>query len=149
MQQDRQLREYVIGQHQAQQAAIQGEAWAKGEDAKWEKWLAETYPQYANGAARKELGAVAREITSDRERESFNNYRDARSFEGQKHITQSAMWEIAQRKARDLNSKRAPVPPVQRPGTYRPAGAGAMDRIRDLGSPTCQCDRESIGKTYD
>jgi hypothetical protein len=33
---------------------------------------------------------------------------------------------------RDLNSKRAPVPQVQRPGVHRPAGAFAMDQIADL-----------------
>src|SRR5262249_25844926 len=48
-QQNRQFREYAISQHQAQQATVQRAAWAEGEDAKFNQWLAQTHPHFAKG----------------------------------------------------------------------------------------------------
>jgi hypothetical protein len=48
----------------------------------------------------------------------------------QVHLLKSAMWDLAQERARAIRAK--PLPPVQKPGMSRPTGADAVDDIRDL-----------------
>jgi hypothetical protein len=45
-------------------------------------------------------------------------------------LRDAAMWRQAQARANQVT--RAPIPPVQRPGTIRPRGAGNEDQIRSL-----------------
>jgi hypothetical protein len=53
-----------------------------------------------------------------------------RDYRVQSVIADATRWRMAQARAKDIASKRAPVPPVMRPGTYRPAGA---DSEADIG----------------
>jgi hypothetical protein len=138
MQQERQLREYALGQHQAQQAAVQRDEWSKQQDAAFERVLKGRHPQFdsdtgraklrrlANEYLQKELGLTPQQIHAEWQGGQL------RSAAAQVMLADAVAHKAGRESMLDLNSKRAPVPPVQRPGTYRPAGAGALDRIADL-----------------
>ena len=122
-QQNRQLREYVVAQYQTQQATVQRAAWAEGEDAKFNQWLADTHPHFAKGDGYKKLMAAAAEIGSPDFKASYGACGPARSFDGQKGLAAEAILHLGKQKNIELASKRAPVPPVQQPGVYSPRGA--------------------------
>jgi hypothetical protein len=52
------------------------------------------------------------------------------SVEGQRLLRDATRWRAAQARARDVT--KASLPPVQRPGTSRPAGAAYADQARSL-----------------
>jgi hypothetical protein len=52
-----------------------------------------------------------------------------RSVEGQRLLADATRWRVAQQKAQQV--RQAPVPPVQRPGTYRAVNDGAQS-VREL-----------------
>ena len=138
MQQDRQLREHVIGQYQAQQATAQRAAWNTQQDEAFQNALASRHPQFASDEGRTKLQRLAREYLEkdlglSKQQIDVEWSRGAlRSAGAQMMLADAVAHRAAQESMRDLNSKRAPVPEVQRPGVHRPAGAGAMDRIADL-----------------
>jgi len=138
MQQDRQLREHVIGQHQAQQATAQRAAWNEQQDAAFQNALASRHPQFASDEGRTKLQRLAREYLekdlglSKQQIDAEWSRGALRSAGAQMMLADAAVLKAGKESMLDLNSRRAPVPPVQRPGTYRPAGAGALDRIADL-----------------
>jgi len=138
LQQDRQLREYAIGQHQAQVATAQRAAWNTHQDEAFTRELAKRHPQFASDEGRTKMQRLAREYL-EKDMGLTKQQIDAewkggalRSFAAQVMLADAVAHRAAQESLRDLNSKRAPVPEVQRPGVHRPAGAGAMDRIADL-----------------
>jgi hypothetical protein len=138
MQQDRQLREFAISQHQAQVATAQRAAWNEQQDSAFQNALASRHPQFATREGQTKLQGLAREYL-EKDMGLTKAQIDAewkggalRSFGAQVMLADAVANKLAKESMRDLNSKRAPVPPVQRPGTYRPAGAGALDRIADL-----------------
>jgi hypothetical protein len=138
MQQDRQLREYAISQHQAQQVAVQRDAWNTQQDDAFTREIAKRHPQFATGEGRTKLQRLAREYL-EKDMGLTKQQIDAewqrgvlRGYGAQVMLADAVAHKMAQESLLDLNSKRAPVPPVQRPGTFRPAGAGALDRIADL-----------------
>jgi hypothetical protein len=53
-----------------------------------------------------------------------------RDHRAQRLLRDAFLWRQAQAKAKQIT--KAPVPPVQRPGTFRPPGAGNEDQIRSL-----------------
>jgi hypothetical protein len=55
-----------------------------------------------------------------------------RSEAAQKLVTKAAIARLAKNARIELAEKRAPVPPVQRPGTVRPRGAGDIENVRAL-----------------
>src|SRR6516162_9371100 len=138
MQQDRQLREYAIGQHQAQQATAQRAAWNEQQDAAFQSALASRHPQFSSDTGRTKLQRLAREYLekdlglSKQQIDAEWSRGALRSAGAQMMLADAAVLKAGKESMLDLNSRRAPVPPVQRPGTYRPAGAGALDRIADL-----------------
>jgi hypothetical protein len=138
MQQERQLREHVIGQHQAQQATAARAAWNEQQDSAFQNALASRHPQFSSDTGRTKLQKLAREYLekdlglSKQQIDAEWSRGALRSAGAQMMLADAVAHRAAQESLRDLNSKRAPVPPVQRPGTYRPAGAGALDRIADL-----------------
>jgi hypothetical protein len=138
MQQERQLRETVIGQHQAQQATAARAAWNEQQDAAFQNALAGRHPQFSSDTGRTKLQRLAREYLEkdlglSKQQIDAEWQRGAlRSYGAQMMLADAVAHRAAQESLRDLNSKRAPVPEVQRPGVHRPAGAGAMDRIHDL-----------------
>jgi hypothetical protein len=138
MQQERQLREYALGQHQAQQAAVQREAWNTQQDEAYQREVAKRHPQFTSDEGRTKLQRFAREYL-EKDLGLTKAQIDAewkggalRSAAAQLMLADAAVLKAGKESMLDLNSRRAPVPPVQRPGTYRPAGAGALDRIADL-----------------
>jgi hypothetical protein len=89
---------------------------------------------------RKTLNAAGfsdRELSTAWDGQSGFSLRDARA---QILVHKAMLWDQAQANAKNIASKRAPVPSVQRPGTYRPSGAGDAEQIsrleRELGSAT-------------
>jgi hypothetical protein len=124
LQQSQQIRNAAVVQANQAQAARAAQ-FGKQADDQFNDWLAREHPQYASGRARQELMEVAKSVVSPAIAESYKRGGEARSLEGQKLIAESAMWRLAQKRAREIPNKRAPVPPVQRPGVYRPAGADA------------------------
>jgi hypothetical protein len=138
MQQDRQVREYAIGQHQAQVATAQRAAWNTHQDEAFTRELAKRHPQFASDEGRTKMQRLAREYL-EKDMGLTKQQIDAewkggalRSFAAQVMLADAVAHRAAQESLRDLNTKRAPVPQVQRPGVHRPAGAGALDRIADL-----------------
>jgi len=137
-QQERQLREYALGQHLAQQATAQRQAWNEQQDAAFQNALASRHPQFSSDTGRTKLQRLAREYLekdlglSKQQIDAEWTRGALRSAGAQMMLADAVAHKAGKESMRDLNSKRAPVPPVQRPGTYRPAGAGAMDRIADL-----------------
>jgi hypothetical protein len=134
LQQGRALRENQIVQYQA----VQRQAYNEQQDAAFTKELAKRHPQFASDEGRTKMTRLAREYL-EKDMGLTKAQIDAewkggalRSFGAQVMLADAVANKLAKESIRDLNSKRAAVPPVQRPGTYRPAGAGAMDRIRDL-----------------
>jgi hypothetical protein len=137
-QQERQLREYAIGQHQAQQATAQRAAWNEQQDSAFQNVLASRHPQFATREGQTKLQSLAREYL-EKDLGLTKAQIDAewrggalRSAAAQLMLADAAVLKAGRESMRDLNSKRAPVPEVQRPGVHRPAGAGALDRIADL-----------------
>jgi hypothetical protein len=63
-----------------------------------------------------------------------------RDNRAQRIIADAYRWRQAQANAKSIASKRAPVPPVQQPGTYRPSGSGDLENVqrleRELGGAT-------------
>jgi hypothetical protein len=53
-----------------------------------------------------------------------------RDYRVQMLLADGARWRMAQAKVNQVT--KAPIPPVQRPGTYRPAGAGDMETVQRL-----------------
>jgi hypothetical protein len=137
-QQERQLREYAIGQHQAQQAAAQRQAWNEQQDAAFQNALAGRHPQFATREGQTKLQSLAREYL-EKDMGLTKQQIDAewkggalRSASAQLMLADAVAHKMGRESLRDLNSKRAQIPQVQRPGVHRPAGAGALDRIADL-----------------
>jgi hypothetical protein len=138
LQQDRQLREYAIGQHQAQVATAQREAWNTQQDSAYQREVAKRHPQFTSDEGRTKLQRLAREYLEQdlglTKAQIDAEWRGGalRSAAAQLMLADAAVLKAGKESMLDLNSRRAPVPPVQRPGTHRPAGAAALDQIHTL-----------------
>jgi len=138
LQQDRQLREYALGQHQAQQAAAQRAAWNEQQDSAFQNALASRHPQFSSDTGRTKLQRLAREYL-EKDLGLTKAQIDAewsrgalRSAGAQMMLADAAVLKAGRDSMLDLNSKRAQIPQVQRPGVHRPAGAAALDQIHTL-----------------
>ena len=116
----------------AAKRAAYAEAYGKQEDTKFQNWLNKEHPQYAKGTLRRELDEVAKKVVTPEIAASYKAGGEARSFMGQRLIAEAAMWRHAQDRARSLNERKAPLPPVQRPVVDRPRGASDLDRVQQL-----------------
>jgi hypothetical protein len=138
LQQDRQLREYALGQHQAQQATAQREAWNTQQDSAFQNALASRHPQFSSDAGRAKLQRLAREYLekdlglSKQQIDAEWSRGALRGAGAQMMLADAVAHKAGKESLRDLNSKRAPIPQVQRPGVFRPRGADMGDRIADL-----------------
>jgi hypothetical protein len=131
LQHGQQIRNAAVVQANQAQAA-QAAKFSEHADNEFNAWLAREHPQYASSRARQELMEVAKEVVSPAIAESYKRGGEARSLEGQKLIAESAMWRLAQKRAREIPNKRVhPLPPVS-PGAYRPANAGIEADIAAL-----------------
>jgi len=121
---------------EAQQA--QAAAWLDqrnaAQDAEFQRMLEAEMPQFAKGKAREELMTAAKRLMKSQPDIVADYHRGgpARSAGVQMQMAKAAAYDVLQQRSGELASKRAPIPPVQRPGVHRPAGAGAMDQIADL-----------------
>jgi hypothetical protein len=123
-----------VAEVQQAQAAAWLEQRNAGQDAEFQRMLEAEMPQFAKGKAREELMTAAKRLMSSQPDVVADYHRGgpARSAGVQMQMAKAAAYDVLQRRSGELASKRAPIPPVQRPGVHRPAGAGALDRIADL-----------------
>jgi hypothetical protein len=138
MQQDRQFREYAISQHQAQVATAQRDAWNQQQDAAFQNALASRHPQFSSDTGRTKLQRLAREYLqkdlglTPQQIDAEWSRGALRGAGAQMMLADAVAHRAAKESLRDLNSRRAQVPEVQRPGVHRPAGAGALDQIHAI-----------------
>jgi hypothetical protein len=134
IQQGRQVRESAIQQYQTAQRA----AWNEQQDTAFTKELARRHPQFASDEGRTKMQRLAREYL-EKDLGLTKQQIDAewkggalRSASAQLMLADAVAHKAGKESLRDLNSKRAPVPEVQRPGVARPRGLENMDRIHAL-----------------
>jgi hypothetical protein len=138
LQEDRRLREYALGQHQVQVATAQRAAWNEQQDSAFQNALAGRHPQFSSDTGRAKLQRLAREYL-EKDLGLTKAQIDAewsggalRSAGAQMMLADAVAHRAAKESLRDLNSRRAPVPEVQRPGVSQPRGAVDLDRIANL-----------------
>jgi hypothetical protein len=134
IQQGRQVRENAIAQYRVAERQV----WNEQQDAAFQRALANRHPQFASKEGQTKLQRLAREYL-EKDMGLTKQQIDAewkggalRSASAQLMLADAVAHKAGKESMRDLNSRRAPVPPVQRPGVYQPRGAADMDRIRDL-----------------
>jgi hypothetical protein len=146
-QQARASRQAAEAQITAQQHAEIRARWHQykdAEDSKFHQFTPEMNDPVKASAMRQGVQAMLHEIGFGKEElnrawngESGFSVRDHRA---QRLIADAYRWRQAQANARNIANKRAPVPPVVRPGTFRPAGADGAEQIsrieRELESAT-------------
>jgi hypothetical protein len=101
------------------------EKFAKAEDAKFDAEVGKILPHHNIDELRKQAVETLKSAGLD-DKTIAAHHRgrpiDMRSMPAQTIIAKAAAWDQAQARARQAT--RAPAPPVQRPGTIRPAGGG-------------------------
>jgi hypothetical protein len=123
-----------VAEVQQAQAAAWLEQRNAAQDAEFQRMLEAEMPQFAKGKAREELMTAAKRLMRSQPDIVADYHRGgpARSAGVQMQMAKAAAYDVLQQRSGELASKRAPIPPVLRPGVHRPAGANAMDRIEDL-----------------
>jgi hypothetical protein len=140
----RQAYEGQIAQLQTAEIRARWHQYKDAEDSKFHQFTPEMNDPVKASAMRLGVQAMLYEVGFGKEElhrawngESGFSVRDHRA---QRLIADAYRWRQAQANARDIANKRAPVPPVVRPGTFRPAGADGAEQIsrieRELESAT-------------
>jgi hypothetical protein len=137
----RMIREDALQKYYGQQHAAQLQAYKNHHDGEFQKRLAVEYPDYSTKAKLFELrGAVedyleSRGYSKAEVQHAWNSgaIRDVRT---QMFLCDAAIARLERAKAREairgLNSKKAPLPSVQRPGVARIRGSQEASDIRSL-----------------
>jgi hypothetical protein len=135
----------AIQAQQVQQARL--EQWGRQQDSQARAAINKDLPQYASDEAYARLRsaaprALAKLGIDQAEANRLWHNGTIRSVPAQRMIARLASLELAQ----DRTAHRAPVPPVQRPGVARPAGAGDLDSVRNLENrmANAKSERESL-----
>jgi hypothetical protein len=142
--QQRQAVENQIAQHQEAQVRAAWHSYKEAEDAKFHQYAPELNDPVRASAMRQGVKQMLNEIGFDNESlarawngETGFSVRDHRA---QRLILDAFRWRQAQANAKNIANKRAPVPPVQRPGVARLRGADNEADIarlqRELNSAT-------------
>jgi hypothetical protein len=127
------VRETQLAQQQQAQTQRAVAEYNRANDKAFQKQFAKEYPNQNVRELSKYVMQALRKSGVDEGRITQLWHSGAlRGVETQMLLARAGMFERAEERARNLNSKRVPVPPVQRPGTYRPAGSGDIERVRDL-----------------
>jgi hypothetical protein len=128
-------------QQQQQQVQAATRAYIQQEDTKFHAHFEREFPQYASKAGRAEIRrgvqlALHKAGVSEEEVSQLWRSGALRAVQTQMILARAGAWELAQERAaiarEQLADKRAPIPPVQRPGVARPRGAGAEGDVRAL-----------------
>jgi len=124
---------------QAQIVQRQREQQFQANDEAFNQWLSKAHPNYAKGARRAELQQAVKSYLRDdlglSDKDVEYHYKQTgllRTPQAQAMLANGAMFKMMKANAKNIASKRAAAPPVQRPGVYRPAGADAEDTVRSL-----------------
>lgn len=124
----------AVQQRQAAEMAAQWDKFSREQDAKFEQAVADMADAKKAESVRKaakntlsDLGFRNDELGALWQGKVGISLRDARV---QQLIYEAAQWRQAQAKAKEVRAK--PLPPVQKPGTARPAGASEADQIKAL-----------------
>ena len=126
-------------QRQEAIAASQRERAFSQHDEIFNKWLADTYPNYKSGVRRAELTQAVRSYLRDdlkmSDQQVNHSYKVSgvlRDSSAQKVLAEAALFKMAQANAKNIAEKRIHAAPSQRPGIARPRGADAEDSIKSL-----------------
>jgi hypothetical protein len=130
-------RELLGAVQQHEQATTARSQYNAAQDARFEQLVAKELPEFSKGNARLALNQAAREELrsygmSDQQIAREFNHGQLRSAEAQMMLAKAATQRLIKENRIRMASKRAPIPPVQTPGTSRPRGAGDMERVRQL-----------------
>jgi hypothetical protein len=133
----RQAAEAQITAQQQAQVRAQWHAYKDAEDSKFHQFTPEMSDPGKASAMRQGVQAM---LTNDY---GFGKGELARAWDGregisirdhraQRIIADAYRWRQAQANAKNIAAKKAPVPPVQKPGTYRSSGSGDLENVRHL-----------------
>jgi hypothetical protein len=129
----RTTRESQIAQHQRAETERAVEAYNRAEDAKFSDRIAKEYPGHKVAAVRPYvLQAMRKAGVDDARITELWRSGALRGVETQMLLWKAGLQEMGEAKARDLASKRVPLPQVQKPSVYRPAGSGSEEAVRSL-----------------
>jgi hypothetical protein len=122
--------------HVAQARQQQINKWGEQQDELFNRQLANRHPQLAADPAKMQRAAKDYLIktTGLTEKEITQRWRAGqwRSAPEQMILADAVSAHMARENARNLNARRASVPPVQRPGVFQPRGAGDLEQISNL-----------------
>ena len=112
------------------------DTWARAEDSRFWSVLEKKYPSLARDPAKlhKATGDYLKRITGLNEQQIAAAWKGGRwrSAGEQVILLDAVISDMARNGRKELAAHRAPLPPVQRPGTYRPAGSDAESDIGAL-----------------
>jgi hypothetical protein len=136
----KQLRQHAVATHQTQAAQQAYRQYSEAEDAKARELITREIPQYKTEEGRRAISQAGRAMLknlglNDRHiAEVWSEGRavNLRSAPAQAILAKAAAYDLAVARARE--AQKAPIPQVQKPGTYRPRGAGAAESVRALES---------------
>jgi hypothetical protein len=133
---ERQTRERAIDEYRNAQVRAAWHQYRQAEDEKFHHFAPEMNDPVKASTTRVGVKAMLKEI-------GFGDEELARAWDGQtgfsvrdhraqRLILDAFRWRQAQANQKAIASKRAPIPPVQRPGTVRPRGADNQADIQRL-----------------
>jgi hypothetical protein len=133
----RQAYEGQIAQLQSAEIRARWHQYKDAEDSKFHQHVPEMSDPVKANAMRQgvqrmlltDFGFGKEELAKAWDGQSGFSLRDHRA---QRIIADAYRWRQAQANAKSIASKKVPVPPVQKPGTYRPAGADGQADIARL-----------------
>src|SRR5262249_2135554 len=132
--QARLTRQSELADFQRKQTDVEVAKYNRANDEAFQKQFAKEYPgQNVRELSGYVMQALRKNGVDDARITQLWQSGALRGVETQMLLARAGMFEMAQATARDLNSKRVPPPPVQRPGVYRPAGSGDEENIAALG----------------
>lgn len=124
----------AVQQRQARDIADQWEKFSREQDSAFESAVVEMADSKKAESVRRaakntlsDLGFKDEELGALWQGKAGISLRDARV---QQLVYEAAKWREAQAKAKEVRAK--PLPPVQKPGSVRPAGASEADQIQSL-----------------
>src|SRR5262249_3990437 len=131
-------REAAISRQNEARQKVELQRFKDVEDDKYTRWRDKALPQYSTAEGKARLHEAAFKVLrgtglTDAQIKQQWDSGHLRPAGFQQVIALAAAHLDTQERAREgLTSKRVPAPQSLRPGTYRPAGSGAEEQVRDL-----------------
>jgi hypothetical protein len=136
----KQLREHAIATRQTQAMQAAYRQYAESEDGKAHDLIAREIPAYKTEEGRRAIKQASRTMLKNlglTDQHIKQVWADGapinlRSAPAQAIMAKAAAYDLAVARARDVQNNRAPLPQVQKPGVYRPRGAGDAETVLSL-----------------